>query len=123
MVLACGLVVLAGCASAPPAQLVSSADNGTTRDLAVGQQLQVTLDARPDSGYRWETVSEPGDALSAVGSPTYLPHSTQAGLGGSQVWVFRAQHPGTSILQLRYQRSFETTTPPLDTFALSVNIR
>jgi inhibitor of cysteine peptidase len=111
----------AGCAPTP-VQLRSTED-GTVQTLAVGQKLKVSLDANPTTGYAWALDGPLPAQLSQDGEPTFTPSSGLTGAGGTEVWAFVGKTTGQGTLRLKYWRSFEPTTPPIDTFTVQVNVK
>lgn len=117
-------VVLTGCAerSASPVEATQK-DNGTVQALLVDQQLRVSLDANPTTGYTWAVDGELPPQLEQQGEPVYTAASGAIGAGGTEVWVFKGVSAGTGALKLKYWRSFEPTTAPEETFELTVDVK
>ena len=124
-----GLAALAGCASSPaslPAVALSGADQGREVTLAVGQRVTVTLDANPTTGYGWALADSVGGALARDGVSVYTQAPAEpgvVGVGGEDVWTFRAVRAGRGRLRLEYGRSFEPDEPPVETFEVPVVVR
>jgi len=120
------LVVLgvAGCSAAPKAAVeLTDKDAGSTQQLAAGQQLKVTLEANPTTGYQWAIDGELPAQLKTQGEPVYSAESGAIGAGGTQVWTFVGTAAGDGELKLKYWRSFETTVPPVKTFSVKVGVK
>ncbi len=113
-------VLLSGCAG--PVRL-SDADDGSVQRLDAGQELQVSLEANPTTGYQWAVDGDLPAQLEQKGEPVYDASSNAIGAGGTEVWTFVAKEPGTGTLRLKYWRSFEPTVPPVVTYSLSVAVR
>jgi inhibitor of cysteine peptidase len=124
LALVCLLTIAAssGCGAKTPVTL-SGSDSGKVQDLVVGQQLRVSLDANPTTGYRWEVDGSLPAQLEMVGGPRYAPESNAIGSGGTQTWTFAGKTPGEGLLRLKYWRSFEPTVPPVKTFSLTAKVR
>jgi len=117
------VVGLSACGSSTPAPLeLTSKDSGSEQTLAVGQQLKITLDANPTTGYLW-AVDEVPDQLEQSGEPEYSSESGAMGAGGTDVWTFMGTSAGTGTLKLKYWRSFEPTVAPVETFEVTVEVR
>lgn len=117
--------VTAGCTSSSsttPLKL-TAADSGSTKGLAAGQELVISLASNPTTGYRWAVDGEVPVHLEQVGEPTYSSESTLVGAGGMETWTFRGKSTGSGELRLKYWRSFEPTVQPADTFAVTVNVQ
>lgn len=112
---------LLGCSSAGPVTL-TEADDGRTQQLAVGQELQVSLEANPTTGYRWAIDGDLPPELEQVGEPEYKADSSAIGSGGRETWIFSAVKSGSAALRLKYWRSFEPTVEPVATFSASVMV-
>ena len=79
------VVIVAGCglikkSEKPPPEpvTVSTAQSGTSVQLAAGQALLVRLPSNPTTGYRWVYV-EPKDAVLRVDGPSALEAAQSAG--------------------------------------------
>jgi len=126
MVLAAGVLLVAalsacGSKTAAPLELTSK-DSGSQQTLAVGQQLKITLDANPTTGYLWAVDAVP-DQLEQSGDPVYSSRSGAMGAGGTEVWTFVGKSAGTRPLKLKYWRSFEPTAAPAKAFEVTVDVR
>lgn len=108
----------------PPAPIaLSTKDTGSTQSMQVGQQLRVSLDANPTTGYQWAVDGVLPAPLAQSGHPTYKRASGAIGSGGTEVWTFAARAAGSGTLKLKYWRSFEATTPPVQTFDVTVDVK
>ncbi len=115
------LVVAAGCGPAP--RTVTEVDRGSQVHLRVGQTLEVRLAANPTTGYTWDLTAVDRTVLQPVGEPRFERGRKQAlGSGGTMIWTFRAQAPGTTVLRLEYRRFWEAQSPPADTFEITVQV-
>jgi inhibitor of cysteine peptidase len=123
-VLTVSVLSLAGCGGGAgvPAQFGQDA-NGKTVDLAVGQDLRVSLPGNVTTGFDWAVAGALPSQLTSVTS-TYVSSSTGVvGAGGTRTLVFRGAVAGTGTLRLRYARSWETGIAPAKTYTLTVNVR
>ena len=81
---------LMACASRPATPLeLTRQDNGSTRTLGAGQELRISLDSNPTTGYRWALDGALPPQLEQVGEPRYDGASTALGAGGtdcSAIW-------------------------------------
>jgi len=124
VVVALGVSIVAGCTNTSPAPLkLTEADSGSTQDMAVGQELQITLDANPTTGYRWSVDGRVPDQLEQVGAPKYTASSKAIGAGGSEVWMFKGKASGEGVLDLKYWRTFEPTASPAANLSVAVKIK
>lgn len=112
-----------GCADDSSGTLeVTQADRGSTLDMQVGQQISVTLEANPTTGYLWTVEGEVPGQLQQVGEARYTSESDALGAGGSEVWTFEAVAPGEGTLKLKYWRSFEPDVDPIEEFQMTVSV-
>lgn len=98
-------------------------DSASQQTLAVGQQLKITLDSNPSTGYRWAVDGAVPPQLEQSGEAQYAGKSNALGAGGAEVWTFVGTSVGKGTLKLKYWRSFEPTAAPANTFEVSVNVR
>ncbi len=113
----------AGCHGTPSPVELTQADSGTSQEVAVGQELRITLDANPSTGYRWAVDGRLPEQLEQRGEPRYTAGSSALGAGGTEVWTFAGKQAGAGSLRLKYWRSFEPTVAPIATFAVNVRVR
>jgi len=105
-----------------PVELTQS-DSGTTQTLSVGQELRISLDANPTTGYAWAVDGALPPQLEQAGEPEYTAESNAIGAGGVEVWTFAGAAAGEGTLRLKYWRSFEPTAAPERTFEVTVDVR
>jgi inhibitor of cysteine peptidase len=74
--------------------------------LDVGDQLDVSLEANPTTGYSWELGPLP-EGLELVSSEFEEPGGSLVGAPGMQLFVFDAVGPGSGILRFEYVRVFD----------------
>lgn len=125
LVVVCGVaaVALAGCGSdaadrsggttVESSAIVTVTGSGPV-SLRVGQQLDVTLESNPTTGYDWLIDAAPDAAvIEQAGEPSYQPApvaSNVVGSGGTTTFRFDARAAGTTTVVLRYKRSWEDDT-------------
>jgi inhibitor of cysteine peptidase len=127
--LACMLLVLAGCKSsdsaepdeviAPPSIakpiMLTFEDSGQTIDLQVAQTVTITLTGNPTTGYEWTTTAFSNEGvLATLADGVYTPNPDSPGLvgvGGTYVCTYQAAQAGEATLSLAYARSWETDAP------------
>jgi inhibitor of cysteine peptidase len=74
--------------------------------LDVGDQLDVSLEANPTTGYSWELGPLP-EGLQLVSSEFEEPGGSLVGAPGMQRFVFEAVGAGSGTLRFEYVRVFE----------------
>ena len=131
-VLAASLVLLSACGSdAESNSEVTTVSNEVTVSvsgpvtLAVGQDLLVTLDSNPTTGYDWQVDTAPDAAVLTVGERVYVPTPVDPGIsgsGGATTTRFTAIAAGTTSIVLRYKRSWEDDTPSDELVTVEVTV-
>jgi len=118
------LAAIAACGSKPASPIeLTGTSNAPQQALAVGQQLKITLDSNPSTGYRWAVDGAVPPQLQQVAEASYDGTANMPGAGGTEVWTFVGKSAGTGALKLKYWRSFEPTATPVRTFKVSVDVR
>lgn len=96
--------------------------NGQTVTLEKGQQLVISLEGNPTTGYNWELVEFDAAILKQVGEPEYKSDSSLIGSGGVITITMEALETGKTNVKLIYHRSWETDVPPLEVYELFVEV-
>ena len=112
--------MMTACQSKTPTY--TKAENGQSIDLVVGQEILVKLEGNPTTGYTWELDQDASSGMEQVGEPDYGADSSAIGSGGMFKFRFKAVEAGEHSLQLKYWRTFEPDTPPIELFTLKLNI-
>jgi len=123
---ACTPLAAAGTPSptAPPSEVrLGDADNGRQVELKMGQQLVVSLEGNPSTGYTWEVTEVDAKVLRQSGEPEFQPQSNLPGAPALITLRFQTVGAGTTDLKLAYRRPWEKNTPPAQTFAVRVSVR
>lgn len=111
---------------APTELQLGPEDRGSTVSLAVPGTLVITLPSNPSTGFSWSVVEPGPEFLELEGEPVYTPDEAATavvGSGGTQAFTFTATGPGTSTVNLQYNRTLTPPAPPADTFTLAVETR
>jgi inhibitor of cysteine peptidase len=121
LVAAHGLV--AGQVGAGGATVVTEQTHGDV-SLKVGAVLEVRLEANHTTGYSWVAAPVVNPVLVRQGAAKYEEHSTggKAGVGGVEVWRFKAIKAGKQGLQFEYRRPWEKGSPPAKLVTFSVTV-
>lgn len=106
----------------PPVTL-GEGDNGQTVTVASGGVITIQLPGNPTTGYGWEASIGNGAVLTALGAPVFKPSSSALGAGGTFTFQYKAKAAGRSDLTIVYRRSWETGTPPLETYQITVVVQ
>ena len=133
------LVLTAGCASGDSAPddadvdrggestiVLGAEDDGTLVELSSGQELEVTLESNPTTGYSWEVSEVNETVLTQMGEAEFMEAPKEGeqlvGVGGTETFRF-ASAPGETTLTLVYHRPWEKDVEPLETFTVQVVVR
>jgi predicted secreted protein len=84
-----------------------------------GDEFVVALASNPTTGYMWTAQHNPNVTFVSSHQTTA---STLPGAPGTQELTFRADHTGSSTLELVYSRSFEPDQPPAKTAKFPVTV-
>jgi len=116
-------VSVVGCAPAP-IQLTER-DDGTSQTLNKSQEIRITLESNPSTGYSWQVFQAPDPVLEQIGGAVYqAPTGTAPAVGapGTETFTFKAVQSGTATLGLGYSRPWESVAPTR-TFTVTVTVR
>ncbi len=122
------LVLLAGCAAAPPDSssadvrengvlVLTRADHERTVELRVGERMEVRLPENPATGYRW-SVDEHDRHRLTLEDTAYTPPDTASSIGarGQRRFSLIARQPGDALLKMKYGRVWEGDGSVTDRF-------
>lgn len=100
----------------------------------LGTQFALLLESNPTTGYSWQ-LAEPLDESMVIlvskeyeqskeksGSESGGEGETMVGVGGEDVWTFRAVGEGETEISLKYVRPWEPASPEDETITVTVNI-
>jgi predicted secreted protein len=92
-------------------------------EIHTGDRFTIVLDANVTTGYSW-VFGTPVDEniLRLVKSDYISSKNGMTGTGGNQVWVFEALQPGTTMITLKYERSWETE-PPIQIAVYTIHVK
>lgn len=106
------------------ATVITGEQTGQQVSLKVGAVLEVRLEANHTTGYSWIAAPVANAVLMRQGAARYEEHASggKAGVGGVEIWRFKAVKAGRQGLQFDYRRPWEKNTPParIVTFAVTV---
>jgi predicted secreted protein len=122
-------LVLPAAAGEPPAAggagpqvTLLEADSGREVSLPVGALLAIELQDAPVTGHVWSFSRFDGELLEVVWEGTFPPAARRAvGTPGLHRWTIRALRPGTTRLELRLARPWESGDP-LRVFGVGVTV-
>ena len=121
--LAIMLIIASACNPTKHTNL-TAADKGSQVEVKVGDQIVISLDANPSTGYTWEPKDLDTTMFEQVGDPVFSSSNPSlVGSGGTLTLTFKTLKAGTVNLTLVYQRPWETGVDPIDTYAITVNVK
>ena len=104
---------------------VNEDNDGRQIELELGEILVVTLESNPSTGYRWELLEDNESILKQFGQAEFKSSETSdppmVGVGGWEIFRFKAVSTGQITLELVYHRYWEDVEP-LKTFSLQVTV-
>jgi inhibitor of cysteine peptidase len=122
-ILAILLIMATACSPAKPVNL-TAADKGSQVSVKVGEQVAISLDGNPSTGYTWEAIGLDTAIFEQVGQATFISSNPGlVGAGGSMTLIFKAVKTGTAVLTLVYHRPWETGVTPLETFSVAITVK
>lgn len=96
--------------------------NGTTVNVTKGDIVGISLRGNPTTGYSWNATLSQGLTL-LNGTYTVDPHQEgMTGVGGTYLWLVRADATGDQTFSAVYKRPWENTTGTEDTFSLTLKV-
>lgn len=116
----CAALALSACQTPHPTSkptMPNTTINNTAnkQHFKVGDTFSIQLRSNPTTGYRWQLV-EPFDKtrLEKVGNHYQADANPNrmVGVGGTEIWTFKALKSGQAQIQLHYVRSWEKQEPP-----------
>jgi inhibitor of cysteine peptidase len=125
-VLGFAIVMFSGLAAGQTPNGVTVVDDKTAGDLnlKVGGRLEVRLEANHTTGYLWvqEPVEKP--VLQKLGKAVYRenPSDGKVGVGGVEIWKFKAVKAGKQSLRFEYRRPWEKTAAAAKTLSFDVTV-
>ena len=110
-------------AGAGGATVVTEQTHGDV-NLKVGAVLEVRLEANHTTGYTWVFAPAVNPILMRQGAARYEEHASggKAGVGGVEVWRFKAVKAGRQGLQFEYRRPWEKGSPPAKVVTFTVTV-
>lgn len=122
IVLVAAAALLAACGDDGGSTIeLDAADSMSEVSLGVGDQLDVSLEANPTTGYSWELGPLP-DGLELVSSEFEEPGGSLVGAPGMQLFVFDVVGAGSGILRFEYVRVFDDPVVPAEVVEYVVTI-
>jgi len=120
-IVAIGGTVAAATATNSGPKSVNVTESGKQIELSAGDSLVVTLDSNPSTGFSWSLAGiSDGAVIEKVGNEYRAPETQLIGAGGQEIWMFKALEKGSTTIELKYSRPWETGVEPAETFIVTV---
>jgi inhibitor of cysteine peptidase len=88
----------------------------------VGEELVITLQSNPSTGYRWMLEDSLDAGLLRLAGRTYVPDQpVRVGSGGHEQFTFVGVAPGETTLRLRYSRDIQRSAPGRAAFRVRIH--
>ncbi len=88
----------------------------------MGEDLTVSLEGNATTGYMWTLGSSEQDCIKLI-DDRYIVQSDAIGAGGTALFRFSAEKPGTATIALSLRRPWEPEDiAPIETYELTVII-
>ncbi len=82
--------------------------------VSVGQEFSLTMESNATTGFQWRFAEPLDESAVQFVDKKYVPKpNPQAwvGVGGNEVWTFKAVKKGEAVISLEYDRAWEKAKP------------
>jgi len=125
---ASGALVSAKAISAPSTlteastpSVLTSANNGGSIELHVGNRVVIRLPENPSTGYHW-AIESVDVSLAEIKEGEFIPASQMAGAGGEAQWLLKAKAPGMTAVKLKRWRPWEGERSIVERYQITLQI-
>jgi inhibitor of cysteine peptidase len=101
--------------------VLTTADNGRTVELPVGDEVALRLPENATTGYRWAIDSADANLVDIKEGP-YVSTSEKMGGGGEAQWLIKAKAPGTTSIKLKRWRQWEGESSVVERYEITLRI-
>lgn len=108
--------------SKPETIVITEKDNAGYVYVKKGDDVKLVLDSNPSTGFKWNYDEKPDENILLQTGYEYISDSNDdmlVGVGGKEVWTFKALNSGTAVMYLSYSRPWESV-PPAENFKVKV---
>lgn len=102
--------------------VINESSDQKTVFIEKGKMVKLMLTSNPSTGYSWAYSKSPDKEFLKELSKNFEISSNQIGASGKEVWLFQSTGIGSTEVELKYCRSWETT-PPEKTFKVVFSIQ
>lgn len=93
---------------------LSEVHSFTNKEIYVGEQIQLSLEANPSTGYMWKIIFIDEKILEQVEAEKFIPQGSKIGSKGSIMYKFNVLKTGCTKLQLEYSRAWQKSEKDKD---------
>jgi copper homeostasis protein (lipoprotein) len=106
------------------ATVVTEQTGGDT-SLKIGGVLEVRLESNHTTGYSWVQTPAANPILTRLGAAAYeeKPAGGKTGVGGMEIWKFKAVQAGKQSLRFEYRRPWEKDVAAAKTVTFNVTVQ
>ncbi len=116
------LILGAACSTQPTAAQLPKLN--APLQVAQGEQLTISLDANPSTGFAWQLATPLDEkVVTLVSHANQPPDNSSIGASGTDVWTFKAVGPGSTAITLEYRRPWEKDVPAAERKTYSLLVR
>ena len=101
---------------------LTEADKGKTIDVQQGTEVLIRLNENPTTGYRWAIDQSDDTVLPLQGSNFASSPSAAVGAGGTRLFTFTANQPGTVHLQLKRWREWQGDSSIIERYDVTIQV-
>lgn len=95
-------------------------DDGKVISLKEGEVLQLSLITNPSTGYSWGFATAPSANVIKQTDHYLVPLGTMPGSASTEFWIFDAISEGSTRIDLKYMRWWETAPTAIKTFEVTI---
>lgn len=101
---------------------LSNSDNNKNISLQKGDEIIITLEENPTTGYRWHWT-DLDKKIFEIEKDDYEIHSDAIGGGGVREFKLKARKTGKATIELINIRNFDSQEESIGNFQISVNVK
>ena len=102
--------------------IIDESYNGRQIEVVYNSRVILQLPENPSTGYRWELKPLNDETLKLQGDTYQAPNTITMGAGGTRVFEFIAQSPGTVYLNLHLKKPWDSVSEATEVFEITVQV-
>jgi len=100
---------------------------GQEVEVALGESLVLALESNRTTGFQWALVENSDQTALQHAGHKYVPYENTdpplPGVGGKELWTFKALKKGKSTISMEYSQPWEGGEKAAETFVMTVLVR